>query len=157
MFLQANERLYSDTTPKGNPVANVYPVIYTPSYETDQFQTFGRNKQSCYENYAYHSTGWLPERRECGSAQLILREAYLYFGTIDILVNDNGTLAAKSLKELWMMPNSFTLKSYPNALENSNAFSSKLVKDYGRYGFRESKIANLKKKLIMEKKKLLSK
>lgn len=157
LFLQANERLYSDTTPKGNPVANVYPVIYTPSYETDQFQTFGRNKQSCYENYAYHSTGWLPERRECGSAQLILREAYLYFGTIDILVNDNGTLAAKSLKELWMMPNSFTLKSYPNALENSNAFSSKLVKDYGRYGFRESKIANLKKKLIMEKKKLLSK
>jgi hypothetical protein len=99
------------------------------------------------------STGWMPLQKECISARLILSEAYMYYGDIYIFVNDNGTLVSKSLKELWMIPKSYVLKSYPNALQDSNAFSSKLIKDYGRYGFRESKIAKLKKKLITEKKK----
>lgn len=158
LFLQANERLYSDITPKGNPCANVYPIIYTPTYETDQFETYGRNKQSAFTNYAYMSNGWMPLQKECSSARLILFEAYQYYGTINIFVNDNGTLVSKSIKELWMIPKSYVLKSYPNALQDSDAFSLKLIKDYGRYGFRESKITKLKKKLITEKKKsLLSK
>lgn len=90
---------------------------------------------------------------------LILSSVYRQYGDILILVNDNGNLITKTLKELWMIPDSFVKSgAYPKALENSNSFSDALIKDYGPYGFRESKIANLKKKLIMEKKKnLLSK
>lgn len=158
LFLIANERLYSDVTPKGNPVTNVHPLIYTPIYETDQFQTFGRNKESCFANNAYITTGWIPTKRDCTKAKMILSDAYKQYGDIFILVNDNGNLVSKSLKQLWMIPDSFVKsKTYENALQNRDAYSSSLIKDYGRYGFRESKISNLKKKLIMEKKKLLSK
>lgn len=158
LFLIANERLYTDVTPKGNPYSNVHPLIYTPVYETDQFKTFGRNKTSCFANNAYITTGWIPSVTDCAKAKLMLNHIYKFDGDIQILVNDNGTLIAKPLKSLWMYPKSFARRSYPDALSNSSKFSSDLIKDYGPYGFREAKIANLKQKLIMEKKKnLLSK
>lgn len=145
-------------TANGNPYANVHPLIYTPVYETDQFQTFGRNKNSCFSNNAYVTTGWIPTKKECDKAKLMLQAIYKTYGDVFILVNDNNNLVSKPLKELWAFPKSYARAFYPDALVDFDKYSSQLIKDYGRYGFREAKIANLKKKLIMEKKKnLLSK
>jgi hypothetical protein len=52
----------------------------------------------------------------------------------------------------------YTKNSYPDALINPGNFRASLIKDYGRYTFRESKEDKTRKKLILEKKqRLLSK
>ena len=157
LFLQANHRTYN-VMAKGNPVPNVYPVIYTPSYVTDQFKTYGENEIVDKGNNAYWGTEWIPDSRDRAKATLMLSHLYKTHGDITILVNDNGTLIEKPLKELWMFKGLYTRKSYPDALIDSNKFSSSLIKDYGRYTFRESKEDKTRKKLILEKKqRLLSK
>lgn len=157
LFLQANHRTYNVMT-KGKPVPNVYPVIYTPKYVTDQYKTYGENAIVDKSDNAYWGTDWMPSSRDRSKAALMLFQFYETYGDIILLVNDNGSLIEKPLKELWMFKGLFTRNSYPDALIDFNKFSSSLIKDYGRYTFRESKEDETRKKLIHEKKqRILSK
>lgn len=86
---------------KDKPVPNVYPIIYSPSYVTDQFETFGQNKSSDISNDAYWGTDWIPDQKERTKASSILTYAYNLLGDIKLLVNNGGVLEERSLKELW--------------------------------------------------------
>lgn len=161
LFLQANHRTYNDMT-KEKPVPNVFPIIYAPTYVTDQFETYGQNKSSHDNNDAYWGTDWIPDPKTRTRACSILKYAYTLLGDINIMINDNGNLTERPLKELWNFASNkktgqeyFVRKAYPNVFQDEAKYKSQLVKDYGRYGFREEKIARTAKKLIAEKKESL--
>ena len=61
---------------KDKPVPNVYPVIYTPNYITDQFKTYGENEVVDQSNNAYWGTEWIPSAKDRAKATLMLSHLY---------------------------------------------------------------------------------
>jgi hypothetical protein len=57
---------------KGKPVPNVYPVIYTPAYVTDQYKTYGENAIVDKSDNAYWGTDWIPNSLDRSKASLVL-------------------------------------------------------------------------------------
>ena len=116
---------------------NVFPIIYSPSFITDQYETVGANKVSHENLDGYSMPQWAPNKNERSRAVLILNYAYSLFQKIQILVNDNGNLIPVSIRNFWSFKNTFTMNAYPAALKDSSKFERTLVNSYGRYGLLE--------------------
>jgi hypothetical protein len=83
---------------KDKPVPNVYPIIYSPTYVTDQYETYGQNKSSDANNDCYWGTDWMPDAKDRAKAASVLNHAYHLLGDIVLLVNNGGTLEERPLK-----------------------------------------------------------